>query len=93
MMGGNDIVVGRITFEQVDRAHRNAKPKPEVNPAFANTHRDLDWALREIERLRAEVVGLNYAIKLSTGFVPVDTKKFIAMLEAYEIEVAKSHQD
>ncbi len=50
-----DLTVGRITFEQVDRAHRNAKPKPESNPAWANTHRDLGWALREIERLEAEV--------------------------------------
>ena len=50
----SDHVVGRINFSQIEKAHRSAVPKPESNPSWANTHRDLGHALEEIKRLRAE---------------------------------------
>lgn len=40
----------------------------------------ITYAICEIERL-------NYIIKLLIGFAPVDSQKFIKMLEAWEIEV------
>ena len=43
-----------------------------------------------ILQYQVQVIELQLALKLITGFVPVDTKKFIAMLEAYGIEVHPS---
>ena len=45
------------------------------------------YAVTEIERLSIENAALQSSLKLITGFVPVDIKKFIDMLEAYGVEV------
>lgn len=46
------------------------------------------YEVRYVEGLEAEIEAQSYAIKLITGLVPLDTNKFIKMLEDYGVEVA-----
>ena len=40
--------------ERIRAAHMAARPKPQVNPAWANAEKDIETLLREIDRLRSE---------------------------------------
>ena len=59
----------------------------------------VDWetecraAWDQMGRLSAEVIALKFSIKLITGFVPIDTPKFIEMLEAYGVEIEKEESN
>ena len=46
------------------------------------------YEVKYVEGLETEVEAKSYAIKLITGVVPLDTNKFIKMLEDYGVEVA-----
>lgn len=44
------MTVDKKAVEQIQRAHRKATPKPEVNPAWANAERDIGVLLAYIDQ-------------------------------------------
>ncbi len=53
-------------IEQIRRAHKSARPKRD-NPAWMNTHADLDVVLQAYDKLAREASGVANMIAIGAG--------------------------